>query len=97
MGVELGWIGLILYSLFHFMVVYTGIYYFFRCTDPLIKAMYAGITTWCFMLVVACYAQEAILQQPMNIIYNIFIAMLLCLKNFDPAYASLATSSSQKP
>jgi hypothetical protein len=46
---------------------------------------------------VACYAQEAILQQPMNIIYNIFIAMLLCLKNFDPAYASLATSSSQKP
>jgi hypothetical protein len=97
MGVELGWIGLILYSLLHFMVVYTGIYYFFRCQDPLIKAMYAGITTWCFMLVVACYAQEAILQQPMNIIYNIFIAMLLCLKNFDPAYAPTATSSSQKP
>lgn len=86
MGVELGWIGLILYTLLHYAVVRTGIYYYFRCRDPLIKALYAGITAWCFMLAVACYAQEAILQQPMNVIYNIFLAMLVTLKNFDPAY-----------
>lgn len=86
MAVELGWIGLILYTLLHYFVLRTGLYYFIRCRDPLIKAIYAGITTWCFMLAVACYAQEAILQLPMNVIYNIFLAILVTLKNFDPAF-----------
>jgi putative inorganic carbon (hco3(-)) transporter len=86
MAVELGWIGLILYTLFHYYVLRTGLYYYIRCEDPLIKAVYAGITTWCFMLSVACYAQEAILQLPMNVIYNIFLAILVTLKNFDPAF-----------
>jgi O-antigen ligase len=86
MAVELGWIGLILYTLFHYFVLRTGLRYFVRCRDPLIKAIYAGITTWTFMLAVACYAQEAILQLPMNVIYNVFLAILVTLKNFDPAY-----------
>jgi putative inorganic carbon (hco3(-)) transporter len=90
MGVELGWIGLILYTLLHYFVLRTGIFYFVRCRDPLIKAIYAGITTWCFMLTVACYAQEAILQLPMNIIYNILLGIIVCLKNFDPAYQEAA-------
>ncbi|MCW5923342.1 MAG: O-antigen ligase family protein [Saprospiraceae bacterium] len=86
MAVELGWIGLILYTLFHYAVLRTGLYYFIRCRDPLIKAIYAGITTWTFMLAVACYAQEAILQLPMNVIYNVSLALLVTLKNFDPAF-----------
>jgi hypothetical protein len=89
MAVELGWIGLILYTLMHYFVLRTGLYYFIRCRDPLIKAIYAGITTWCFMLAVACYAQEAILQLPMNVIYNIFLAILVTLKNFDPAFQEI--------
>jgi putative inorganic carbon (hco3(-)) transporter len=89
MGVELGWIGLILYALFHYMVLRTGLYYFIRCRDPWIKTIYAAITTWCFMLTIACYAQEAILQLPMNVIYNIFLAILVTLKNFDPAFIEL--------
>ena len=87
MGVELGWIGLILYTLFHYVVLRTGLYYFIRCRDPFIKSLYAAITTWLFMLAVACYFQEAILQLPMNVIYNVFLAMLVTLKNFDPAFA----------
>jgi O-antigen ligase len=86
MAVELGWIGLILYTLLHYFVLRTGLHYFVRCRDPFIKAIYAGITTWAFMLAVACYAQEAILQLPMNVIYNVFLALLVTLKNFDPAY-----------
>ena len=86
MGVELGWIGLLLYTLFHYVVLRTGLYYFIRCRDPFIKSLYAGITTWLFMLAVACYFQEAILQLPMNVIYNVFLAMLVTLKNFDPAF-----------
>lgn len=80
MGVELGWIGLILYTLLHYAVLRTGLFHFIRCRDPFIKSIYAGITTWCFMLAVACYAQEAILQQPMNVIYNIFLAILVSLR-----------------
>ncbi|MEO6037545.1 MAG: O-antigen ligase family protein [Saprospiraceae bacterium] len=86
MGVELGWVGLILYTLLHYFVLRTGLFYFVRCRDPWIKAIYAGITTWCFMLAIACYAQEAILQLPMNVIYNIFLAVLVTLKNFDPSF-----------
>ncbi len=86
MAVELGWIGLILYTLLHYFVLRTGLYYFVRCSDPFIKSLYAGITTWCFMLAVACYAQEAILQLPMNVIYNVFLALMVTLKNFDPAF-----------
>lgn len=86
MGVELGWIGLILYTLFHYFVLRTGLHYFIRCRDPLIKAIYAGVTTWTFMLAVACYVQEAILQLPMNVIYNVFLAVLVTLKNFDPNF-----------
>lgn len=92
MGVELGWIGLILYTLLHYFVLHTGLFYFVRCRDPLIKSLYAGITTWCFMLSVACYAQEAILQLPMNVIYNIFLAILVTLKNFDPAFTPEKTA-----
>ncbi len=87
MGVELGWIGLIIYTLLHYFVLRTGLHYYIRCRDPLIKAVYAGMTTWCFMLSVACYAQEAILQQPMNVIYNLFLAIMVTLKNFDPAFS----------
>lgn len=92
MAVELGWIGLILYTLFHYFVLHTGIYYFVRCRDPFIKSIYAGITTWCFMLTVACYAQEAILQLPMNVIYNVFLAVLVTLKNFDPAFSNTSNT-----
>jgi putative inorganic carbon (hco3(-)) transporter len=89
MGVELGWLGLLLYTLLHYAVLRTGLYYFVRCSDPFIKSIYAGITTWCFMLTVACYAQEAILQLPMNVMYNIFLAILVTLKNFDPTFENL--------
>lgn len=92
MAVELGWIGLILYTLLHYFVLHTGIYYFVRCRDPFIKSIYAGITSWCFMLTVACYAQEAILQLPMNVIYNVFLAILVTLKNFDPAFSETSNT-----
>lgn len=93
MGVELGWIGLILYTLFHYFVLRTGLYYFIRCRDPFIKSLYAGITTWCFMLAIACYFQEAILQLPMNVIYNVFLGLLVTLKNFDPAFQKSAVKA----
>jgi hypothetical protein len=91
MGVELGWIGLLLYTLLHYAVLRTGLYYFVRCRDPFIKSLYAAITTWLFMLAVACYFQEAILQLPMNVIYNVLLAALVTLKNFDPAFESQPT------
>ena len=93
MAVELGWIGLILYTIMHFVVIRTGIYYTIRCKDPLIKSIYAGIATVCFMFAVACYSQEAILQQPNNVIYNILLAILVTLKNHDQAFQPSASNS----
>ncbi|MBK8192919.1 MAG: O-antigen ligase family protein [Lewinellaceae bacterium] len=85
MAVELGWIGLILYPV-ALLCHSNRAVLFHPMPGPLIKAVYAGITTWTFMLAVACYAQEAILQLPMNVIYNVFLALLVTLKNFDPAF-----------
>ena len=75
-----------MYTIFHYVVLRTGLYYFIRCRDPFIKTLYGAITTWLFMLAVACYFQEAILQLPMNLIYNVFLGMLVTLKRFDPAF-----------
>ncbi len=86
MAVELGWIGLLLYCAFHFIVIRTGLYYYVRVEDPWIKAIYTAILCWMFMLMCACYTQEAILQLPMNQVYNVFLAVLVTLKNFDPAF-----------
>ena len=72
------------------MVLRTGLYYYMRVEDPWIKAVYAAILCWMFMLTAACYTQEAILQLPMNQIYNTFLAVLITLKNFDPAFSQLS-------
>ncbi|MEZ4895158.1 MAG: hypothetical protein R2778_19355 [Saprospiraceae bacterium] len=82
MGVELGWIGLLLYTLFHYVVLEpvctilsdVGSILSNRCMPELPPGVYA---------VIACYFQEAILQLPMNVLYNVFLGMLVTLKNFD--------------
>ena len=85
-GVETGYIGLLIYMAMLFVAMRTGFYYYFRCKDPTIKILYCAITTAVILLALASYPQEAITLLPTSIVFYIFLAMLVRLKDFDPAF-----------
>jgi putative inorganic carbon (HCO3(-)) transporter len=95
LAVEVGWIGLILYMTFIFQVMRWGIYYYFRVRNPMIKNLYLAINTVFFMLVIASYPQEAILQVPTSIIFYILLAAIVKLKDFDENFKEDASSVQQ--
>jgi len=85
-AVELGWIGLIIYMSFLFMVLRTSIRYYLRVKDPEIKVFYLGITVVFFVLTLASYPQEAIVQLPTSIIFSTMLAIMVRLKEHDDYY-----------
>ena len=87
-AVELGWVGLILYSYFLFTVLQTSVYYYLRVKDPTIKVFYLSIITIFFQLVLASYPQEVIIQLPNSIIFLSCLAAVYRMKDFDEYYMS---------
>lgn len=96
LAVEVGWVGLLLYMTFIFQIMRWGIYYYFRVRDPMIKNLYLAINTVFFMLVIASYPQEAILQVPTSIIFYILLAAIVKLKDFDENFREDISSSGKK-
>jgi putative inorganic carbon (HCO3(-)) transporter len=82
-AVELGWIGLLLYSFLLYKILNMGIRYYFRVRHPGIKVIYLALICMLFMLVLASYPQEAIIQIPTSIFFYVSLAMLTRLKDFD--------------
>jgi O-antigen ligase len=89
-AVEQGWIGLLIYLSLLFFVLKTGLHYYIRVKDPTIKHFYLGILAVIFTLTVASYPQEIIVHLPSSLIFYIFLAALVKLKDFDPAFSSPA-------
>ncbi|MFT5166217.1 MAG: putative inorganic carbon (HCO3(-)) transporter [Saprospiraceae bacterium] len=85
-AVELGWIGLIIYMVFLFLVLKTSIKYYLRVKDPEIKVIYLGLTIVFFVLTLASYPQEAIVQLPTSIIFSTMLAIMVRLKEHDEYY-----------
>ena len=82
-AIELGWVGLIAYCIFLFVILKEAVYYYFRVRDPTIKMMYLGIANILFVLTLASYPQEAIVQLPTSIVFYICLAAIVRLKDFD--------------
>ncbi|MEZ4885976.1 MAG: O-antigen ligase family protein [Chitinophagales bacterium] len=82
-AIELGWIGLIVYCISLFVSLKQCIYYYFRVKDPTIKMMYLAIANILFVLTLASYPQEAIVQLPTSIVFYICLAAVVRLKDFD--------------
>jgi len=95
-AVELGWIGLILYMVILFMILKTGLYYFYRVVNPKIKNLYLAITTVMFILTLASYPQEAIVLLPTSIVFYVFLAILVRLKDFDDPLPIATTESGKQ-
>ena len=80
---------MILYMTFLFTVLRRNLYFYLRVRDPTIKILYLSILTALFMLAVANYPQEAIVQLPTSLVVYVFFAAIVRLKDFDPYYQSV--------
>lgn len=85
-AVELGWIGLIIFGVFLFVLIRTSLYYYLRVEDPVIKVIYLAITVVIFMLTLASYPQEAIPILPTSVIFYTLLGIMVRLKDFDPRF-----------
>jgi putative inorganic carbon (hco3(-)) transporter len=93
LAVEEGWLGLLLYMAFLFVALKRALYFYLRVHDPLIKTFYLCLMTALFMLAIANYPQEAIVQLPTSLVVYIFFAAIVRLKDFDTHYQSLVQSN----
>jgi putative inorganic carbon (HCO3(-)) transporter len=86
-AVEQGWIGLILYLALLFVVLQKGLHYYLRVKREDIRVLYLGVFLVAYMLTVASYPQEIIVQLPSSLIFYVFLAAIVRLKDFDPNFA----------
>jgi hypothetical protein len=75
-AVEMGWIGLLLFCIFNFVIMYKGINYFYLIKDPELKSYCLGMIIIIFSFDVGNYPQQAIIQYPSNILFYLAMALL---------------------
>ena len=92
-AVEAGYIGLTLYCLFLFTVMYTGIRQYFRIRDPTRKNLTLAIVVVMFCLVIASYPQEAIPMLPTSLMFYVLLACMVRLGKIDAAELSRAAAT----
>lgn len=75
-AVEMGWIGLFIYCLFNFIILYQGIGYYFQIKDPELKSYCLAMILIIFALDIGNYPQQSIVQYPTNILFFLAAALL---------------------
>ena len=83
MGLETGWLGLVIYMAIFFIAFQSSVYYFFRVRHPQIKIIYLGLAMITFILGMASYPQEVVTLLPNSIIFYVLLAIMVRLKDFD--------------
>lgn len=82
-AVELGWIGLLIFCIFMFVILKTGINNFYRIRDPELKTYCLAMTLIAFALNLGNYPQEALVQFPTSIYFYLVIALINLTCNLD--------------
>jgi len=82
-AVELGWIGLLIYCIYMFVILKTGISNFFSIKDPELKSYCFGMLLIIFALNIGNFPQEALVQYPTNIFFYLVVALLIVTKKID--------------
>jgi len=75
-AVEMGWIGLLIYCIFNFVILYKGINYFYLIKDPELKTYCLAMILIIFAFDVGNYPQQALVQYPSNILFYLAMALL---------------------
>ena len=84
---EQGPIGLALLLIFYYVILRTGIRYFYRVRDPDLKTLYAAHLVCIFSLLVAQFSQMAIGQYPNVLYFYSALAIFLKLHLYDSSKA----------
>jgi O-antigen ligase len=82
-AVEMGWIGLLLFCIFNFVVLYRGIYYYYVIKDPRLKTYCLAMILIIFAFNIGNYPQQAFVQYPSNILFYLAIAIMSVTMRLD--------------
>lgn len=82
-ALEMGWIGLIIFQVFFFIVVLKGINNYFSINDPLLKTYTLTYVVPFLALSVAHFTQDALFQKPVNLIVIVAYALMVKLPSFE--------------
>ncbi|MBE9586348.1 O-antigen ligase family protein [Mucilaginibacter sp. JRF] len=75
-AVELGWVGLTIFCTMVFVILKTGINYFYRIKDPELKTYCLAMTLVIFAYNIANFPQEALVQYPSNLLFPLAAALI---------------------
>ena len=82
-AVEMGWIGLFIFCCLMFVVLKSGIEYFFKIRNPELRSYCLGMTLVLFALNIGNFPQEALVQYPNNILFYLAIAIIQVVYKLD--------------
>lgn len=83
LALDMGWIGLALNILMYLMILYQGIYFYFRFKNEEYKRYLIGITCCLFSVMVTMFAQVSIGQIPNAFFFYAVLALVKRLMEFD--------------
>jgi O-antigen ligase len=90
-AVELGWVGLLLFCTFMYVVLHMGIRNYFRIRDPVLKTYALSLVLIIFVLNIGNFPQEALVQYPTNVLFYLCIALIHALLLIDRKQNELKT------
>ncbi|MCO5947010.1 O-antigen ligase family protein [Mucilaginibacter flavidus] len=102
-AVETGWIGLLLFCAFNFIILQRGIYYYYIIKDPELKTYCMAMVLIIFALDIGNFPQQAFVQYPTNILFYLAMAVINVTMRLDkqknwpkPVVAAKTTSKKNK-
>ncbi|MBT1702592.1 O-antigen ligase family protein [Chryseosolibacter indicus] len=82
-GLELGWIGLLLFQTLFFLVMLKGINNYFSIDDPFLKTMTLTYLVPFFALSVAHFTQDALFTKPMGLVVIATYAIMVRMPSYE--------------
>lgn len=81
--VELGWVGLLLFSFMVFVILKTGVNNYFKIKDPQLKSYSLAVVLIVFIWNVGNFPQQAIVQYPSNVLFFLSVALMVAIYRID--------------
>ncbi|TSD66547.1 O-antigen ligase family protein [Inquilinus sp. KBS0705] len=95
-AVEMGWIGLLLFSTLMFVILYVGINNYYLIKNPELKTYCLAMVLVIFVFNIGNYPQQALVQYPSNILFYLASALLNVTYRLDKAEQKALAEKSEK-
>ena len=82
-AVEMGWLGLLIFCILMFTILYTGINNYYKIKDPALKSYCLGAVLVIFSINIGNYPQEALVQYPSNVLFYLTLAIVTVTMRLD--------------